>query len=289
MSLTSMIAAASRNPHYVFGRFRSVRRAYSGVQRVRQLVRGRENLQISEKYGDDFRAIDINPSGLVSSAVDVKTHVSNLERDAVSSGLELTQKAHDHFLHLACTLPLEENGEPVPCLEEIRSNGGAGVALATVTQASHDAMMQALMGDAMLLAVVRLYLGYRPSHVSPWLFWSFVNDLSAEAREARYQTVRFHYDVHSYNFLYVNFYLTDSDERSGAHVLIQGSHRDKRLRHLLGSAKLSDQQAQDDYGESRIRTMRGNARSGFFEDTSCYHKAIPPIERDRLMLQIRYQ
>src|SRR4029453_12729736 len=129
MSITSMIAAASRNPHYVFGRFRSVRRAYSGGGGVPQLVTGSENLQISEKYGDDFRAIDINPSGLVSSAIDVKKHVSNLQRDAVSPGLDLTQNPPHHLLHLANTLPLEETGEPVPRLEEIRSSSGAGVAL----------------------------------------------------------------------------------------------------------------------------------------------------------------
>jgi hypothetical protein len=289
MNPVKQIAGIWRNPHYLVGRFHTVRRAYAGVQRVRQRVEGSQTLQVSEKYGVDTRSIELQPSGLVSSGVDIETHVKNLARDAVSPGLELAAAAHDHFVRMASTLPLEENGRPVPRLDEIRRNGAARVALATVTRVSDDPIMQRLMADDTLFAVVRKYLGYRPSRVSPWLFWSLVIDLPAEAREAKYQTVRFHYDVHSYNFLYVNFYLTDTDERSGAHVLIEGSHRDKRWRHLLGSAKLSDEQAQDDYGDSRIRTMRGGARSGFFEDTSCYHKAIPPIERDRLMLQIRYQ
>ncbi len=194
----------------------------------------------------------------------------------------------EHLTHLANTLPLVESGAPLPSLEEIRRDGRR-VAVATVTQASYDPVLQAVLADDRLFEVATMYLGYRPSRVEPWLFWSFVNDLSIEAREARYQTVRFHYDVHSYNFMYVNFYLTDTDARSGAHVLIQGSHREKRWRHLLGSARLSDAQARDDYGESRILTICGAARSGFFEDTSCYHKAIPPLDRDRLMLQIRYQ
>jgi hypothetical protein len=289
MNPVKQIAAVWRSPHYLAGRFHTVRLAYAGVQRVRQSVESSRTLQTSEKYGADKRTIELEHSGLVSSGVDVETHVANLARDAVSPGLELTPAAHDHFLRMACTLPLEENGTPIPRLDELRRNRDGGVALATVSQVSSDPLMQRLMADDTLFAVVRKYLGYRPTLVSPWLFWSLVIDLSPEAREAKYQTVRFHYDVHSYNFLYVNFYLTDTDERSGAHVLIAGSHRDKSWRHLLGSAKLSDQQAHDDYGDHRIRTMCGDARSGFFEDTSCYHKAIPPIERDRLMLQIRYQ
>jgi hypothetical protein len=289
MSVARLIAKAAAEPHYLLGRFPAVRRGYSNLRRIGQMVRGRQqSLGISEHYGDDVRPIAVNRSGLVSSAVDATTHVSNLERYAVSAGLELTQPVLEHLTHLANRLPLVESGAPLPSLEEIRRDG-CRVALATVTQASYDPMLQAVLADATLFEVARMYLGYRPSRVEPWLFWSFANDLSIEAREARYQTVRFHYDVHSYNFMYVNFYLTDTDERSGAHVLIQGSHREKRWRHLLGSARLSDEQARDDYGESRIRAICGAARSGFFEDTSCYHKAIPPLDRDRLMLQIRYQ
>ena len=108
-------------------------------------------------------------------------------------------------------------------------------------------------------------------------------------RETAQQTVRFHYDVHGYNFIYVNFYLQDTDERTGAHVLIEASHHDKKPRHLLGSARLDDDQAYRDYGANRIRVMRGPAGTGFFEDTTCYHKALAPIDQPRLMLQIRYQ
>jgi len=288
MNVVRLVAAAAAEPHYVFGRFRSIRRGYSGVQRVRQLVRGTPPLLVSEHYSADARPVAVAPSPLVTSAHGNGAHVANLTRDAVSEGIELAPHAHEHLVDLARTLPLIENGTPLPPLDEIRGRG-TGVALATVTQASYDSTVQALLGDAMLVDVATAYLGYRPSRVSPWLFWSLVNELSTEAREARYQTVRFHYDVHSFNFLYVNFYLTDTDERSGAHVLIRGSHRGKRWRHLLGSARLTDEQARAEYGDDRILTMRGAARSGFFEDTSCYHKALPPLDRDRLMLQIRYQ
>jgi ectoine hydroxylase-related dioxygenase (phytanoyl-CoA dioxygenase family) len=101
--------------------------------------------------------------------------------------------------------------------------------------------------------------------------------------------VRFHYDVHGFNFVYVNFYLSDTDRDSGAHVLIAGSHRDKSLRQLFGSARISDEAALRRYGAERVRIIEAKAGSGFFEDTACYHKALPPSARDRLMLQLRYQ
>jgi hypothetical protein len=35
--------------------------------------------------------------------------------------------------------------------------------------------------------------------------------------------------------------------------------------------------------------MEGRAGEGFFEDTLCFHKALAPAKRDRLMFQLRYQ
>ncbi len=76
---------------------------------------------------------------------------------------------------------------------------------------------------------------------------------------------------------------------NGAHALIAGSSRRKRLGHLLGSARLSDAEAWQTYGRDAERTIEGPAGSGFLEDASCYHKALPPETGDRLMLQLRYQ
>ncbi len=97
----------------------------------------------------------------------------------------------------------------------------------------------------------------------------------------------FHFDVHALNFIYVFFYLTDVDSQSGAHELIPGSHRKKKLAHLLSGARKSDAEIHDYYG-GRSTVISGAAGSGFIEDTSCFHRALPPIARPRLALQIRY-
>ena len=146
-----------------------------------------------------------------------------------------------------------------------------------------------IAGDAFLYEAASLFLGYRPRQVSSWLFWSLANRLSAEQRREASQTIDYHYDVDGFNFMYANFYLLDTTAKNGAHALIAGSSRRKRLGHLLGSARLSDAEALEAYGRDFERTLEGPAGFGFLEDASCYHKALPPETGDRLMLQLRYQ
>jgi hypothetical protein len=43
------------------------------------------------------------------------------------------------------------------------------------------------------------------------------------------------------------------------------------------------------YGRDAERVMEGAAGFGFLEDSSCYHKALPPLSGDRLILQLRYR
>jgi hypothetical protein len=145
-----------------------------------------------------------------------------------------------------------------------------------------------LNDDPILNSVVRDYLGYLPRGREVRLYWSFASDLSADARRAMFQTIDYHFDVHSYNFCYAHFYITDTDRNSGAHALVRGSHRKKPLSWLFGSARKTDAEIAGQYDPQDILTIEAPAGHGFLEDTSCYHKALPPIERDRLMLQIRY-
>ncbi|MCA1720944.1 MAG: hypothetical protein LC779_07565, partial [Actinobacteria bacterium] len=132
------------------------------------------------------------------------------------------------------------------------------------------------------------YLGYEPQTCRPWLFWSYAGDYTEQERQAAGQTYFFHYDVFGYNFLYVNYYLTDVTRDRGAHVLVAGSHDRKPLGMLLGSAIVAEQRVRSTYGADAIRIIEGPAGTGFVEDTSCLHLATPPETGDRLMLQFRY-
>jgi hypothetical protein len=281
-----------REPHYILGRFWQVRSAYARVQRVRQHIGlTSSELRIGDLYARESLPLAVRDSGTVISACDKATHLRNLARHAFSTGLRLRDDTREALVASAKQHPLQVRERLCVSFSELAESAElrSRTAMATVLDSSRIDIVQRIAADSLLVGVITEYLGYRPCRVSPRLFWSPANDLSDAQRESAAQTVLFHYDVHHYNFAYVNFYLFDTDRACGAHVLIDGSHREKRLRHLFGPVRISDAQALRDYGPDRIRVMEGRAGEGFFEDTLCYHKALAPAKRDRLMLQLRYQ
>ncbi len=66
------------------------------------------------------------------------------------------------------------------------------------------------------------------------------------------------------------------------------SHNQKPLRMRLGSAVASQDAVGARYGIENEITIEGPAGTGFVQDTSCYHRASPPTQGDRLMLAVRF-
>lgn len=280
-------------PDYIFGRFLTVRRLYSVGRRIRSKPAA-ATLQIARIYNPETETIEIAASDLVVSDKTVDAHCASLQETAWSDRIGLTVAAVSALTEAARTGRLlfkssADKVEFVPSLEALSSDRRNVTALAQVADGWQDATVKAIAADPAIFSVVSKYLGYAPDQASVFFFWSFANALSREERIVRNQTVDFHYDVDGYNFVYVSFYLVDVDRDGGAHALIERTHKSKRLRHLLGSSRLSDGEAEAEFGAASIITVEAPSGSGFFEDTSCYHKALAPTHRDRLMLQIRYQ
>lgn len=278
-------------PSYLLGRFAAVRDAYSRLHRLKDAVAGASPLRIGDLYHAADVPIDVAISGHVLST---RTHVQQVEevrKQSYSLGPQLDKPALAELQQCARTLPLHFNEADVGTYESLSQSPErrGNLALATIRNSARLPLIRAIAGDRFLFEVASLFLGYRPTEVSSWFFWSLANHLSDDERRAASQTIDYHFDVNAFNFLYVNFYLLDTDDMNGAHALIAGSSRRKRLRHLLGSARLSDAEVRETYGPEAERVIEGPAGSGFLEDTSCYHKALAPISADRLMLQLRYQ
>ncbi|GAP94591.1 hypothetical protein [Leptolyngbya sp. NIES-2104] len=143
-----------------------------------------------------------------------------------------------------------------------------------------------LSRDPLILSIAARYLGTSPVLISSNLWWSFVTDASLQARRKAAQL--FHYDLDDYRFIKFFFYLTDVDGLTGAHACMQGTHRRKKLGHELNRKRFKDSEIIDAYGIENLVTIRGNAGFGFVEDTLCFHKGMPPIRHDRLMLQLEF-
>ena len=88
--------------------------------------------------------------------------------------------------------------------------------------------------------------------------------------------------------MYASFYILDTDRYSGAHVMMKRSHNRKPLRMLLGSTVATEAAVRQQFGQENEVMIEGPAGTGFVQDTSCYHRATPPTQRDRLMLAIRF-
>ena len=135
----------------------------------------------------------------------------------------------------------------------------------------------------------RATIGHEPRRIMTILDWSFGSDYTdEERRKLKHHVIDYHYDVGGYNFVYASFYITDCDRNSGAHVMMKRSHNRKPLRMLLGSPVASQDAVRARYGIENEITIEGPAGTDFVQDTSCYHRASPPRQGDRLMLAVRF-
>ena len=217
----------------------------------------------------------------------------SLQTDGVFLGFELSEDVTRQLTELLEAADVVSRGTIVPQihgLEQIREYNASSdhpVCLAKVQSPEIDALCDRIARNSDLLTYVRNHIGgIREIH--PRLEWSLVTDADYAWRESQNQTVTFHFDVYGYNFVYAFFYLTPTDASSGAHELIRGSHNRKPLSMLLTSIQHDHQKLMEYYGEDKLMIIEGEARSGFLEDTSCFHRARPCETGPRLALQVRY-
>ena len=143
-----------------------------------------------------------------------------------------------------------------------------------------------LQNDSQLLAIAARYLEQEPIHQGSQLWWSFAGESSDWERRQTAQM--FHYDLDDYRFLKFFFYLTDVDNQSGPHICVRGSHKNKKLSHILLRKRETDKDIINYYGEDSLVTICGEAGCGFVEDPLCFHKGLTPSHKDRLLLQIEF-
>lgn len=285
---------------YALGRFYFVRRAYSTGMKLKQ-----STLKTSSdlRFRSQITGVD---------ALDVEEIVADVKRFAYCDRLQLQHSAVAAIKHHAESSPLcamsmkssfalakqhakssvlhDQPVRSLPSYWDIKKNPSAykKVAMVEVQNSIGIEEIYKLRYDDFLLKLAERYLGYKPEKCDVKLWWSFANDLSSQERRSQNQTIDYHYDIYGFNSFYINFYLTDVDSTSGAHVLVKSSHRRKKMSLLLRSARVSEDIIRREYEKDAITIVEGKAGACFVEDASCFHKALPPVTKDRLFLQLRY-
>jgi len=276
------------NIHVIFGRFRSMRRLHGTFKAVAQ------------KRLPALQRTPLRPhtsSIIQHQSPDVMTE--SLCKDGVAVGLKLpegiVQAIEQHASRAPCTRwgQRHEIGKPFTIheVEKGRLDDGRTIAIADVDMSGISDTIDQIGRDPVLIEVIRRSFGYAPTRIEKRLFWSFATktplnidrDLSSV-----YMPSNFHYDLSGMNALYVYFYITGASAASGAHVMIKSSQFRKPLTTILASRFHNDEKLLSFYGNDRVLTIAGSPGTGFFEDSSCFHKGLVPTENDRLMLQLRY-
>lgn len=263
---------------YALGRFRTVRRAYS---------RGVSSLQ---QFGGapGLRTASVGTLFPQNAPEDI---AARLRTEAAAFDLRLPKDVVSALQQHAAAAPIKDWGSQQVWRQDDVVDGrlpnGAPVFVADVVGTDVHPAAVRVARDPVLVDAVSDYLGYRVLGVDTRMMRSFVVDAPVEQRR-RTQTVDFHFDVHGYNFVYANFYVTDVDAESGAHEMVMRSHADKPLHWLFGSARRTDEEIIAHYGKHRLKLITGPAGEGFVQDSSCYHRVLAPVTRERLMLHLRY-
>jgi hypothetical protein len=265
--------------HYALGRFRTVRIAYGGIRRLLDgPVTAREG-ELSTLFPD----------------ANIGHIIETVAEEAVFIGLNLPTDIVAEIESFARSEPLHANYDPNgPTFRHADVRWGKipdarSVPIGGIHEPSRCPAVRAVVDDPVLRAIVTGYLGHKPRQIMTILHWSFASDFTDdERRKLGHHVIDYHYDVGGYNFVYASFYITDTDRNSGAHVMMKRSHNKKPLRMLMGSAVASQDAVRRQYGIKNEITIEGAAGTGFVQDTSCYHRATPPIQRDRLILAVRF-
>ena len=264
------------NLFYILGRFKLIRQL---TKKFRALVNKRKIIIHSN-------------NNYLTDQVDLSNILEKLNKEGYCEGLKLNKDVLDKLLLLSSSSDyIDSNNrifKSIKSIDEYNNKNNKPCCLLKLTNVELNKLANNISRDKYLLNLVNNYLGYI-NKIESKVQWSTVCNTTNDWREENGQTVTYHYDVHDLNFVYVFFYLTDCNVSSGAHQIIKGSHVKKNFfTHLVGSVKQTEKDLKQYFIEDKFITIEGQKGSGFIEDTSCFHRALPPLDKPRLTLQIRY-
>ncbi|BAY66022.1 hypothetical protein NIES22_61350 [Calothrix brevissima NIES-22] len=234
----------------------------------------------------------VSQSSTCFEDINVDVVVDSLKKDGFYLGMNLPEEIIQEIVLFAHSQPCYGYRQPhlgfyYHQKELAQSYYGTEFTLAGYfNTALHCPVINQLQSDPKLLAIAAQYLEHEPCHQGNQLWWSFAGESSEQHKRKAFQM--FHYDIDDYRFLKFFFYLTDVDVYGGPHICVRGSHKQKKISHLLLPKREKDEEIINYYGEKLLVSIYGKAGFGFAEDTFCFHKGTTPIKRDRLILQIEF-
>lgn len=234
----------------------------------------------------------INESNSCFTNINVNEAVNKLQDDGVVLGINLPNYIVKEIVEFAESTPCYANRKlelGFYCHQKEQAQDQAKkqfIVGSYFNTASLCPAINKLQNDTKLLALAAKYLECKPVHQGSLLWWSFPGERTYQQLSSNGQL--FHYDLDDYRFIKFFFYLTDVDKQSGPHICVRGSHKQKKISHLILRKRETDEDIIKYYGEESLITIYGQAGFGFVEDGFCFHKGIAPTHKNRLILQIEF-
>lgn len=226
--------------------------------------------------------------------LDVATAVDSLEQDGLVPGLNIGADRVAAIMDHLNTAPCYVDPDPdhvFQLREKAEAERAAGRTFIRAAYFLEDVgsceTIRRIANDPKLLAVASRYLGTPNPVAEGQIHWNFPNDNERDLRDIGQAM---HFDVEDYCGIRLFIYLTDVDATAGPHVVIVGSHREKRMLHRLPFGfRQVEGELVDLYGKERVVTITGPAGTTFIEDPFCFHRGSPPSSTARLLLAIVYK
>ncbi len=138
----------------------------------------------------------------------------------------------------------------------------------------------AIANDPRVLGIVEAWMGGKPTLAAMRVWWS-TPSASGEPEHAEL----FHRDVDDLQFIKLFVFLTDVTEDTGPHIFVEGSPQINKLTEIR---RYSDEEVEQTFGTSAVRTFTGPAGTAFLENTYGMHRGLPPRTGPRLIFQPLY-
>jgi hypothetical protein len=129
------------------------------------------------------------------------------------------------------------------------------------------------------------------SNINMW--WSTARERRLTIKNEKFNRSAqfFHFDLDRPKWLKLFIYLSDVDKYSGPHEYVEGSHKilGKPKKVLAkGYQRIGTGEIAKFYKKKKIKRIVGKKGTMFIADTSCFHRGIPPLKKNRLILVIEY-
>ena len=144
--------------------------------------------------------------------------------------------------------------------------------------------VQNLICDHKLLNIVQNYLNAKPilTQTNLWFTKNINNNNKVDNAQL------FHRDFDHERWIKIFIYIKDVNIVNGPHVFVKKSHTNVGTVGRGAFVRESDETIKKNYPCDDIVTHTGKSGTIIFEDTRGYHKGLPVVEGERVLLQLEF-